>query len=66
MHSYIVTSCTKQLCHLCLGKPNRILIQFHLQPNAIIWLLEYYLRVISSCLYFVIVVCHNHTFLLLI
>ena len=43
MHSYIVTSCTKQLCHLCLGKPNRILIQFHLQPNAIIWLIKYYL-----------------------
>ena len=43
MHSYIVTSCTKQLRHLCLSKPNRILLQFNLQPNAIIWLIKYYL-----------------------
>ncbi len=24
---------------------NRILIQFHLQPNAIIWLIKYYLGI---------------------
>ena len=57
---------TKKFNHLSLRKPYRIFFYFYLKRNAFIWLIEHYLRFISSCQYFVIVVCHNHTFLLLI
>ena len=52
---------TKKFHHLSLRKPYRIFFYFYLKRNAFIWLIEHYLRIISSSLY-IIVVCHNHTF----
>ena len=48
---------------MLLGKPDRFMscINLHFKFYTFVWLIEYYLRIISHKLY-VIVVCHNHTF----